>query len=618
MDEPPVDSRHDPQRLEEGLQRLRELGYLQTPAESYVAARVGRAGSRRRSAAAAGVWIGGGGGLIISFLLTLSAVVSEPILLERPRSLLWLWLDMTAVLVVLAGLGTGAVAWGLLASSERGRGPTVARVERLLLWLPGLVASLYLADRLGRVALVDLSGPSWLLGTSAVAVLVGLVGALVSWSLSGALALARLQGRGVFRPVRLRAWERPLPFLVFAAAAASILTAGPYRGLDPIPRLGELEVRVSGPPTRMLVVAVDGVTGPVVWPGDDRPRPGVPRAQDGRQHPAGYWNELATGFPPSEHGLGSASAAGPRGFDQGIGGLTRDPVLALLVRHLLPGVGLGRTVAADRRDLRRPPVWEILAAAGRSVRVVNWWATYPAMVVPGLEVVSDRHFLRLHDGRGDGPGLVAPPDLLVEDARAWRTELEAARRRIEGYTRGRDWLDDHSASEPVRQAWDLATGADLYHVARAIEAGRGTDLVVVHLNGMDIVRRALERSDVEATASPGLRSAQEAYVHALLERLVDAWSGEVVTVLRGADDGRSVWARGPTAMPRRARAWAPWLLWSQGVVPPLDMELPSRLRGSPLPADRPETYGRTDPPRYPAGRSVDDLERLRSLGYIDG
>ena len=155
-------------------------------------------------------------------------------------------------------------------------------------------------------------------------------------------------------------------------------------------------------------------------------------------------------------------------------------------------------------------------------------------------------------------------------------------------------------------------------MARAIEAGRGTDLVVVHLNGMDIVRRALERSDVEATASPGLRSAQEAYVHALLERLVDAWSGEVVTVLRGADDGRSVWARGPTAMPRRARAWAPWLLWSQGVVPPLDMELPSRLRGSPLPADRPETYGRTDPPRYPAGRSVDDLERLRSLGYIDG
>ena len=618
MDEPPVDSRHDPQRLEEGLQRLRELGYLQTPAESYVAARVGRAGSRRRSAAAAGVWIGGGGGLIVSFLLTLSAVVSEPILLERPRSLLWLWLDMTAVLVVLAGLGTGAVAWGLLASSERGRGPTVARVERLLLWLPGLVASLYLADRLGRVALVDLSGPSWLLGTSAVAVLVGLVGALVSWSLSGALALARLQGRGVFRPVRLRAWERPLPFLVFAAAAASILTAGPYRGLDPIPRLGELEVRVSGPPTRMLVVAVDGVTGPVVWPGDDRPRPGVPRAQDGRQHPAGYWNELATGFPPSEHGLGSASAAGPRGFDQGIGGLTRDPVLALLVRHLLPGVGLGRTVAADRRDLRRPPVWEILAAAGRSVRVVNWWATYPAMVVPGLEVVSDRHFLRLHDGRGDGPGLVSPPDLLVEDARAWRTELEAARRRIEGYTRGRDWLDD-----PFRVR-ARATGLGPGNGSGPLPRGPGDR----GRAGNRSRRRASQRDGHRPPRPRAGRRGGHGIPGAALgagglcpcvaratRRRLERRGGHRT---EGANDGRSVWGRGPTAMPRRARAWAPWLLWSQGVVPPLDMELPSRLRGSPLPADRPETYGRTDPPRYPAGRSVDDLERLRSLGYIDG
>ncbi len=618
MDEPPVDDRHDPQRLEEGLQRLRELGYLQSPAESYVAARVGQAGSRRRSAAAAGIWIGGGGGVMVSLLLTLSAVVSEPFLIESPRSLLWLWLDMTAVLVVLAAIGTGVVAWGLLATSDRGRGPTVSRLERPLLWLPGLVASIYLADRLGRVALADLAGPSWILGMLAVSVLVGLVGALVAWSLSGALALARLQGRGVFRPVRLRAWERPLPLLVFAAAAAAMLVVGPYRGLDPVPRLGDLDVRSAGAATRMLLVAVDGVTGPVVWPGPGRPEPGVARAQEGGLHPAAYWNEIATGFPVAEHGLGSASAAGPRGFDQGIGDLSRDPVLSLLVRHLLPGVGLGRTVAADRRDLRRPPVWEILAAAGRSVRVVNWWATYPAVSMPGLEIVSDRHFLRLHDGRGDGPGLVAPVRLVVEDVDAWRADLERSRSRIEGYDRGRDWLDTHSAPEALRHAWDLATGSDLYHVARAVEAPAGTDLVVVHLNGMDIVRRALDRAGVDATAARRLRSAHEAYVHSVLRSLVRSFDGEVITVLRGGEDGRTVWGTGSTPLPARARSWAPWVLWSQGVIPPLDMELPSPLRGPPLPADRPETYGRADPPQYPAGRSADDLERLRSLGYIDG
>lgn len=606
----------DPDRLEDGLARLRELGYLQTPAEAYVATRVGRAGSRLRSAAAAGIWIGGGGGVLVALILTLSALVAEPALVERPRDLAWLWLDITAVMVVLGGVGTGLTALGVLGPTGEGVRGGTARFERPLVWLPGAIAALYLTDRLGRVVLADLVGPAWTLGAVVVAVGVGLLGAAVSWSLSGGLALARLQGRGVFRPARQRAWERPLPLVVFAGVAFGLLTAGPYRGLDVLPRLGEIDVATVATRHPVLVVAVDGVDGPRVWPGAPPTELSSGAAgASGGLHPAAFWNEFATGFSAAEHGLGSASASGPRGFDQGLGDLREDPVLDMLVRHLLPGVGLGRTVAADRRDLRRPPFWEIAAAGGLSVRVVNWWATYPAIAKPGLDVISDRHLLRLHDGRPQGPGLVWPPDLIVEDPARWRTELVAGRARLAGYAQGRRVIESRELPPAVVAVWELATAADLYHVARAIEGMGDHELVVVHLNGMDMVRRAIERHGVGEAGARSLRAAHEAYVHDLLARLIEAWDHDTIAILRGRT---RCWTSGPTAMPARPTEWAPWVLWSVGVTPPLDMNIPSGLRGDPLPATRPATYGLADPPDHPDGRSGADLEQLRSLGYIDG
>lgn len=611
----PPPSGTDPERLEDGLARLRELGYLQTPAEAYVAARVGRAGSRRASALAAGIWIGGGGGILVALLLTLSALVSEPGLIERPESLLWLWLDITLVMVVLLGAATALVALGLLRRTGDGVRVGTQWFERPLVWLPGLLSAVYLADRLGRAVLVDLSGSSWILGAASVAFGVGLLGAAVSWSLSGALALARLQGRGVFRPARLHRWERPLPIVVFGAGAFALLAAGPYRALDPLPHLSSLDVPVVSTRHPLLLVAVDGVDRPIVWPSES-PRASVGFLTSGdATHPAAYWNELATGFASAEHGLGSAAAEGPRGFDQGLGELREDPILDVLVRQLLPGVGLGRTVAADRRDLRRPPVWEIAARGGRGARVVNWWGSYPAIDMPGLDVVSDRHFLRLHDGRAQGPGLFWPPDLVIEDVAPWSLELDAGRRRLNGYGQGLARITAHDLPPAVADAWDMATGADLYHVARAIEACADRDLIAVHLNGMDIVARALDRAEVDAADRAALRAAQEAYVHDLLARLLGAWPHDTIAVLHGRS---GTWTVGPTLMPERAVQWTPWILWSLGVVPPQDMELPSSLRGGPLPSDRPTTYGRADAPDHPDPRSGDDLEQLRSLGYIEG
>ena len=608
-------SEHDPQRLEDGLAQLRELGYLQTPAEVYVAARVGRAGSRLRSAAAAGLWIGGAGGLLVAILLTLSALVAEPSLVDRPRSLLWLGIDISVLMTVVGVVGTGLVAWLLLRPAGDGVRGGRRWFERPMVWVPGLVTAIYLADRLGRALLDDLGGSAWILGAVSVAVAVGLLGALVSWSLSGALALARWQGRGVLRAARQRGWERPLAFLIFSALAFALLFAGPYRALEALPRLGSLDVKTTGAIQPLLFVAIDGVQDPVVWPGPGPVAVEGGMGHDDDLHPAAYWNEFATGFASSDHGLGSAAAAGPRGFDQGLGELREDPILDLLVRHLLPGVGLGRTVAADRRDLRRPPVWEIAASAGLRVRSINWWASYPAIAIDGLDVVSDRHFLRLADGRPEGPGLVWPPDLLVEDVAAWRNELDAARQAVDGYARGRERIAELGLGDDVESAWDLATAADLYHVARSVEAAASVDFVALHLNGLDIVARALDRRDVSPADAAALRADQEAYVHALLGHLAAAWTGDTVAVLHGAS---GTWTVGPTPMPDRGDAWAPWILWSLGIVPPRDMPLPSPLRGDPLPRERPATYGLADVPEHPGGRSGDDLEQLRSLGYIDG
>jgi predicted AlkP superfamily phosphohydrolase/phosphomutase len=73
------------------------------------------------------------------------------------------------------------------------------------------------------------------------------------------------------------------------------------------------------------------------------------------------WTTLATGFPPSEHGVAGFHLPDPRG-----GG----PVLA----------------ASYHR--RRPTIWQIASDAGRTAGIVGWWTTWPAEAVRGY-LVSD-------------------------------------------------------------------------------------------------------------------------------------------------------------------------------------------------------------------------------------
>lgn len=611
----------DPTRLEEGLQRLRALGYLQSPAEVYLARRVGIRASTGRTALAIGVWVGGGLGVLTSIFLIVSAVLSEPQLIGRPEILLTLWLELLVVLFVAGALGTGLAAASVLLGRGRRHGFALARFEVLVVGIPALASALYLGDRMGRTLTLETAGPIWWVGAIVVALLVGAVAAAVAWSVSAAIALARMYASGIEQPLALTRGQRSTPWALLSAATLALLVVGPYRGYAPLPLLDEVVPPVAAAPRALMVVTVDGVEDPA-WLGASDVV-GVAQAERGAEHPAAYWNEFATGFGAREHGVAGAAAAGVRGWEEGVGGMAEDPLLDVLLRHLLPGVGLGETIAADRRDLRRPPVWEIAAVAGRRTRAVNCWSTYPAARRDGLEVLSDRAFLRHFDGAAADSFVIWPPSF-ARDAETLRWDaLQTKRSTLPGYAEGENWLRSRAAADTaLARIWELATMADVYHLAwatRDLDATLGPTLVVVHLNGLDIVVRALQRRP--HLDGSGLLDAMATFVSSAVAEHRPPPEYQVVTVARAAVRPGEIpraWAWGGGDLPRHPRAWASWLLWSQGVVPARDLMLPESISSSMAASDRPETFGRLQGGGTGGTRSGADLERLRSLGYIGG
>ena len=100
------------------------------------------------------------------------------------------------------------------------------------------------------------------------------------------------------------------------------------------------------------------------------------------------WTTIATGKPPDQHQIGHFVAVNAKTGEQ------------------LPVTSRMRKVKA---------LWNIATAAGRSVAVVGWWATWPAEPVTGA-VVSDHtcyHFLFDEGVRGGGErsASVYPPTL---------------------------------------------------------------------------------------------------------------------------------------------------------------------------------------------------------------
>jgi hypothetical protein len=155
--------------------------------------------------------------------------------------------------------------------------------------------------------------------------------------------------------------------------------------------------------------------------------------------PPEVWSDLATGEPPSRHGVRALARVRPRGSPAGL----RPPLgTAWYLRRLGPALRLVVNSPVSASDRRRLAFWEVAASAGLPAVAVGWWASGPW---PGAHVVGNEEILA---GATDG---------ISADRRA----IDALRQRRRGgqqiatvYLPGLDILRDRGGSEERLRAVD--------------------------------------------------------------------------------------------------------------------------------------------------------------------
>ena len=148
------------------------------------------------------------------------------------------------------------------------------------------------------------------------------------------------------------------------------------------------------------------------------------------------WTTIATGRPPDVHGV--------------LDFVVTDPAT-------------GADVPISNRFREVPAFWNVLTANGRSVHVVNWWATHPAEQVAGV-MVSERPFYQLF-----GLGSTGVPAAAVEPAEA----LEEVRTRVVAV--------DDIGWDDIRPYVSMEPGFYASRIARAESLDNPFDDRVMHL-----------------------------------------------------------------------------------------------------------------------------------------
>jgi hypothetical protein len=342
------------------------------------------------------------------------------------------------------------------------------------------------------------------------------------------------------------------------------------------------------------------------------------------------WASIYTGYPPAVHGILDFYTLHFPASDAGVYPFHRT-FLKELARQL-QSAGLADVRPIDRGDLPVPLLWEIAAAAGRSVGVVDgYYYSFPAPPLPGeagyfLASGSER-FARAAGGGAaaavhpEAPRYARPPELLAEVASALSGgELEWQADALVGLLEGRGQPDlvslyAHQPDAAFHNAWRWEEPGLYFGVDRE-EAARRDDVVAVH--------RQIDR---------------------FLGRLLPRLRPETVVVL-ASDHGQSptpfhakdtqhrhgppgiLALAGPGVRPGRLEGagiydLAPTVLHLLGL--PVADDFPGRVRAGAL--ERPGDVARV--PSYRGLRTAaaeeappdprrqeEELERLRSLGYI--
>jgi len=327
--------------------------------------------------------------------------------------------------------------------------------------------------------------------------------------------------------------------------------------------------------------------------------------RDPETSPAELWTTVATGQPPSRHGVVALDSFRPAGVATPIArsGPWR-PWFERVERPL--GLVEYRPLLAGRR--RAPFVWELVARGGEPVAAIGWWATFPAEELPGVVLAHGGHGL-LAAGT---PGAAAP---------AARTD-ELARRAAE--TEPGPFaapLEAALARSRVGAALEHAVLPDRFASALAAEeAADGARAVAVYLPGLDLL-------------ADGWTGGPQAFSELVRLSLVEAdaligelaQSARTVIVLfdpgrRGGGEGRALLARDGCAAEARPRLEpaqvAAALARAAGLPQSRELPEPPSFCSWPAAPATVDGYGERRAPAAPDGDSEAYLESLRSLGYL--
>jgi hypothetical protein len=458
-------------------------------------------------------------------------------------------------------------------------------------------------------------------------------------------------------PSNVSRWAARIGIGVVAFGGAALLLTWSERTSRVAATAPTLTVIPSG--LKVRVIAIDGLDTPLFeGVGADHVPPGLraalsatrirfvnARETNRGQDPARAWTTIATGQLPGTHGVEGLETRRLAGLEGSVAA-TETSTVARALRGATDLLRLSRPAIASGRERQSKTFWEVAASAGLKTSVVNWWATWPTTDQAGA-VISDRAALRLDQG-GALDAEIAPASLYTTLLQRW-PELKARAR-----TLATEALDA-TGSEVVRDVLIRSAELDALQLLLLSEVtSPTTDLAVVYLPGLDIVRYTLTYGPDTREASTTTRS-NDAYVatlqylialdHLLASALAPR-SDEVVMVitqpgrvtadtqeLRFPDTGR-LSARGASIGVERVMALgehydatdiAPTILYALGVPasrdlagkPILDLFTPEFVARYPV--RYVTTYG---PPVAPSasrrGQPLDQetIDRLRSLGYV--
>lgn len=513
-------------------ERLRALGYLDARVDRFV---LGGAATRSRAASlalAASLRIGLLAGILLGPAAAIGMATRAPGLITSVTDAVVLAAYLTipfaiasAVLAFLAILGAGFIARQFAARPD-----FPARARRAAIAAGLIVAGLCLVylTLWWRAAVPPGAWGAQALVLAVAASISVLIGHVVTISVLAYLARVGLAGLPVGSP--LSSWRVVVPVGVVALAGAMVL----MRTLAPVaaPVVDAPPITVVPTGVRAVVIAIDGVdvstltrlrqTG--VLPTFGRLLAGAtaPIAVSADRDPAQVWTTLATGQPPSRHGIRALEGRQLAGVEGRVGAGAPGLSMLTTATDLLR---LTRPTIASGGERRVPGFWEVASSAGLRTAVVHWWATWPATQSQGT-VLSDRAILRLEQG-GELADEIAPASL-YEQLRATAAVRDARVTAMAAAASG-------DLSPEVAAVIERSARLDATILTLATDAALGSqDLLAVYLPGLDIAQHALFPTAAGVPLAP---SAAAERVRAL-EGYYTYLDGALAATLLSQDDPR--------------------------------------------------------------------------------